>query len=253
MSEKFCLRWNDFEANAIKSFRNLRNEEDFYDVTLVSSDQHQLQAHKLVLSASSEYFKKILTNNGKHSNTLLCLEGISTLELTHVLDYIYNGEVQIYQDNLDRFLLVAQRFQLEGLIGEESDKTDNDHAITKTHESFLHETTNMNHMKKETKLQPRNLISSGDNSPYMNDAERTVIPMSSDNLKDIDMKIWENIEKDPCGMYRCTVCGKMDKKTTNIKEHVEKHVEGLSFPCNLCEKVFRSRHNLRMHCHRNHK
>ena len=171
MSEKFCLRWNDFEANAIKSFRNLRNEEDFYDVTLVSSDQHQVQAHKLVLSASSEYFKKILTNNGKHSNTLLCLEGISTLELTNVLDYIYNGEVQIYQDNLDRFLLVAQRFQLEGLIEEESDKTENDHAVTKTHE-----TTNINHLKKETKLQPRNLISSGDNSPYMNDAERNVIP-----------------------------------------------------------------------------
>ena len=41
------------------------------------------------------------------------------MELTNVLDYIYNGELQIYQENLERFLEIAARFQLEGLIGGE--------------------------------------------------------------------------------------------------------------------------------------
>ena len=78
MSEKFCLKWNDFESNASKSLRNLRKEKDFFDVTLVSDDQKQISAHKVVLSSCSEYFKYILKQNKQHSHPLLCLEGISS-------------------------------------------------------------------------------------------------------------------------------------------------------------------------------
>ena len=83
---------------------------------MVSDDHNQISAHKLVLSASSEYFNDIFKNS-KHSHTLLCLDGVNNQDLNNILDYIYNGEVQIYQDNLDRFLGVAQRFKLEGLLG----------------------------------------------------------------------------------------------------------------------------------------
>ena len=60
MSEKFCLRYNDFQSNVSKSFSTLRNEDLYYDVTLVSDDQKQVPAHKLILSACSEYFRNIL-------------------------------------------------------------------------------------------------------------------------------------------------------------------------------------------------
>ena len=53
MSEKFSLKWNDFHSNVSKSFEMLRNEEYLQDVTLVSDDDFQVKAHKLVLSASS--------------------------------------------------------------------------------------------------------------------------------------------------------------------------------------------------------
>ena len=120
MSEKFCLKWNDFHANVSKSFKTLRSADDFYDVTLVSDDQKQLSAHKIVLSTSSEYFKDVLRSN-KHPHPMLCLNGVSSNELSSILDYIYNGEIQIYQEQLDSFLQIAQRFQLEGLIqGEEA-------------------------------------------------------------------------------------------------------------------------------------
>ena len=119
MSEKFCLKWNDFHANVSKSFKALRSADDFYDVTLVSDDQKQVSAHKIVLSASSEYFKNVLRSN-KHPHPMLCLNGVSSNELSSILDYIYNGEIQIYQEQLDSFLQIAQRFQLEGLMqGEE--------------------------------------------------------------------------------------------------------------------------------------
>ena len=115
MAEKFCLKWNDFQTNVSNTFRKLRTSEHFYDVTLVSDDQQQVQAHKVVLSSSSEYFKNILTSN-KHSHPMLCLSGVNKEDLKNILDFIYNGEIQICQDNLDQFLNIAQRFQLEGLI-----------------------------------------------------------------------------------------------------------------------------------------
>ena len=120
MTENYCLRWNDFQANVTSSFRNLRNANDFYDVTLVSDDYQQVSAHKVVLSASSEYFNNILKKN-THSHPLLCLNSVNSNDLHNILDYIYNGEIQIFQDDLDSFLELAQRFQLEGLNQEKKD------------------------------------------------------------------------------------------------------------------------------------
>ena len=37
---------------------------------------------------------------------------------------MYNGEVKIFQENLDRFLAIAQRFQLQGLMMKEVDSTE---------------------------------------------------------------------------------------------------------------------------------
>jgi hypothetical protein len=46
-SEKFCLRWNDFEKNISTAFRELRDDKDFFDVTLACDDRDQLLAHKV--------------------------------------------------------------------------------------------------------------------------------------------------------------------------------------------------------------
>ena len=99
MDEKFSLKWNDFHSNVSKSFSLFRNEEYLHDVTLVSDDHSKVSAHKLVLSACSDYFRDIFKNN-THSHPLLCLDGISSDDLKNIMDYIYNGEVEIYQENL---------------------------------------------------------------------------------------------------------------------------------------------------------
>ena len=49
-SEKFCLRWNDFEANVSSAFREIREEKDFFDVTLACDDDSQIQAHKVIIA-----------------------------------------------------------------------------------------------------------------------------------------------------------------------------------------------------------
>ena len=121
--DKFSLKWNEFHSNVSSSFGILRNDEHLHDVTLVTENFEQIMAHKLVLSVSSDYFHSLFNQN-KSSNLMLCLEGVSKQDINNMLDYMYNGEVQIYQDDLDRFLNVAQRFQFKGLLNIEKVEDD---------------------------------------------------------------------------------------------------------------------------------
>lgn len=57
--QQFCLRWNEFQSNMVSSFRHLREEKSFTDVTL-ACDGQTCKAHKMVLSACSPYFKALL-------------------------------------------------------------------------------------------------------------------------------------------------------------------------------------------------
>ena len=113
-SEKFCLRWNDFEANISNAFLELKEENDFTDVTLVCGD-NQVDAHKVILAASSPFFKRILKEN-PHSHPLIYLKGIKSSDVKSVLDFIYLGEVNIEDTNLKTFLEVAEDLEVKGLV-----------------------------------------------------------------------------------------------------------------------------------------
>merc|ERR1711971_1359424 len=69
--QQFCLRWNDFQTNMVSSFKHLRDEKSFTDVTL-ACDGQTCKAHKMVLSACSPYFKALLEENpAKHPIIIL--------------------------------------------------------------------------------------------------------------------------------------------------------------------------------------
>ena len=112
-SEKFCLRWNDFESNINVAFKELRDDKDFFDVTL-ACDEDQIQAHKVILSACSPFFRNILRRN-PHPNPLLYLKGVKFTDLQYVLNFIYHGEVSVGQEELNTFLAVAEELRIKGL------------------------------------------------------------------------------------------------------------------------------------------
>jgi len=120
-SEKFCLRWNDFETNISGAFRELRDDKDFFDVTLACDDE-QMQAHKVILSACSPFFRTILRRN-KHEHPLLYLKGVKYVDLVSVLNFMYHGEVNVAQEELNSFLAVAEDLKVKGLTQNGSDST----------------------------------------------------------------------------------------------------------------------------------
>ena len=112
-AEKFCLRWNDFESNVSVAFRELREEKDFFDVTLACEDS-QVSAHKVILSACSPFFRSVLRKN-PHQHPLLYLKGVKYQEMLAVLNFMYQGEVNVAQEELNSFLAVAEDLRVKGL------------------------------------------------------------------------------------------------------------------------------------------
>ena len=113
-SEKFCLRWNDFESNISSAFKDIRGEKEFFDVTIACDDE-QLLAHKLILSACSPFFKRVLRRNA-HQHPLLFLKGVSYKDMESVLNFMYHDEVNVAQDDLNTFLQVAEDLQVKGKV-----------------------------------------------------------------------------------------------------------------------------------------
>ena len=112
------IHWDKHSENASQAFSSQRNQSHFFDVALVCDDMQSVKAHRIVLSASSDYFKTILTGIDETFHPLICLNGVNSTDLNSILDYIYFGSVQISQENLDTFLDVAQRLKLQGLLPE---------------------------------------------------------------------------------------------------------------------------------------
>jgi len=118
-TEKFCLRWNDFESNISSSFREIREDKDLFDCTL-SCGSKQVQAHKLILSACSPFFKAVFKQN-PHNHPLLYLKGVSYDDLQAILQFMYHGEVNVSQDDLNTFLAVAEDLKIKGLTQNKSE------------------------------------------------------------------------------------------------------------------------------------
>ena len=120
MSEKFSLKWNDYQLNWNRSLSEFRKTTDLSDVTLITDDKVKFSAHKIILSACSNMFKFIFKDN-THAHSLLYLSSVSSENLQLILDYMYNGEVNLFQEQLDSFLESAQKLEVEGMLGAKSE------------------------------------------------------------------------------------------------------------------------------------
>ena len=226
--EKFSLKWNDFQTTVSNSFKLLKQEKDFFDVTLIAEDQKQIESHKVILSACSSFFKPILQNN-KHSHPLIYLSGINSTNLQLIIDYIYEGEVQLFQEQLDSFLDAAQKLQIAGLLTNQKDEIENDDFLTSKSEFNSSEVVDVDEEKIEI---------SGISSQEKKLRNKTVAAVSGHDQNEVNRKINEILVKEE-DYYRCTACDKMSKDVRNIKRHVEIHIDGLSYECQVCNNTFR--------------
>ncbi|XP_050297280.1 broad-complex core protein isoforms 1/2/3/4/5-like isoform X2 [Anthonomus grandis grandis] len=111
--EQFSLCWNNFHSNLSSGFHNLLKDEDLVDVTLAAEGQF-VKAHKTVLSVCSPFFKELFkVNPCKHP--IVILPDVNYAALRSLLQFMYQGEVSVSQEEIPVFMKVAETLKVKGL------------------------------------------------------------------------------------------------------------------------------------------
>ncbi|XP_043239192.1 broad-complex core protein isoforms 1/2/3/4/5-like isoform X4 [Amphibalanus amphitrite] len=117
--QEFCLRWNDFHSSFHLSLEALRGDESFTDVTLSCSGR-LMRAHRVILSACSVHFKEILRAIPPQQHPVIVLPTVDYDVMQAILEFIYQGQVNVRQSQLGAFLQVAETFSIQGLADDET-------------------------------------------------------------------------------------------------------------------------------------
>ncbi|KAJ8924926.1 hypothetical protein NQ315_001089, partial [Exocentrus adspersus] len=97
--QHYCLRWNNYQSNMTSVFHQLLQNEAFVDVTLACNDL-SLKAHKVVLSACSSYFQKLLLENPCKHPTIIMPQDVCYADLKFIIEFVYKGEIDVSQTEL---------------------------------------------------------------------------------------------------------------------------------------------------------
>jgi len=113
---------NNAEGSVFKNIRSLRDENQFFDVTLMCEDGEIFSAHKVVLASQSEKFKLILSHMTMSQALVqnIYMSGVPGSVMSDILDFMYVGEVKISQDRLMKFLNTAHQLHVYCLTDKDS-------------------------------------------------------------------------------------------------------------------------------------
>ena len=283
--DKFYLKWDGFKDNFGETFQKFREDQKLFDVTLVTDDGQHIQAHKMILSAGSLFFSNIFLRS--HSqNMLVYLKGINSGELQHAMDFLYNGEASVTNEEIALFFETGKELQIKGLEGgfidnqepvEASEvpkkfKVSDDSWNRKTIDQEIYHieenieeniadlysvgnkaTEIVNIYEKEheyaaeTKLGRKNVIvGEPEHVKGYPVGKINTSQVATNTINELDLQILEIIEKKE-GLWHCKVCPRTANKKSHIQEHAESHIEGMIHICYICEKTFPYRKNLRDH------
>ncbi|ERL91799.1 hypothetical protein D910_09124 [Dendroctonus ponderosae] len=208
-NQQYSLRWNDFHSSIISSFGHLRDAEDFVDVTLACEGQ-SFEAHRVVLSACSPYFRELLKAN-PCQHPIIILWDIHRKDMDSLLRFMYNGEVNIGREQLKDFLKTAQTLQVKGLADVPLSKilaTENNAPTSLSEQNIStsvsipwstdglernHDTSSSPNPKKKPKLSNNAVSSTGGNSRSSYGDNESILGQALEGGPSIIVKAKRNI------------------------------------------------------------
>ena len=248
MTDQYCLKQANFQINITEGIKDIRENHDLSDVTLVVEDGGRMLAHKIILAMSSTFFKKILTENSENnSNPLIFLGGTRMTTVALLLEFIYNGTVILDAINFKEFFELAKYLGIKGLENHlESDRKTPKKAFKRavtSEEMFAGTFVTSDDQISKLDL----LISSKMEKTSLKQKSWSPASQPPEAAKD-------ELPKNARNEWKCKECGKTGMKVTfnlfsfssdiylkaNIVTHVEgRHVSGYLHPCFMCGVSFR--------------
>ena len=260
-SEVFSLKWNDYLPAVSETFRTLRRDTTLCDVTLICDDD-EVEAHRIVLGASSAFFQKLFSKQRKKPHLpLVYLRGVKIRQVLSVLDFMYCGEVNIGQEDLSEFLNFAHDLQIKGInlptvkenkedvyspLSNSSSQLLDSHSMSSNllQSSDLLSCPSYEEINKLPKQEKRSSGSIGSHEyQVIADPEISAVTPLSDSMMHFENGVWV-----------CHKCGKCDKNKYNMRDHTDTHLtlSSPTFLCSYCGKSYKTKNSLRVHKYKMH-
>merc|ERR1712129_678602 len=197
-----------------------------------------------------------LLRRNKHPHPLIYMRGLKSEDLVAMVDFIYFGEANVDQENLDSFLNVAEELQLKGLMGssaEEEPEDVNKKPLVKKKAKISQKQKGYS-KQDSTTHENFSFVAKVESTPHLEGTVAVTDYTVAVDLQDLDDKIKSMMEvsENRVGARQeiarvCKVCGK-EGKWAHIRDHIEaNHFTGVSYTCNICGTTTRTRHAMRHH------
>ena len=214
-----------FVQSKVNSPQDIFRNKEFTDVTLATNDDKQVEAHRIILSSASLFFRRITNTNPKR-DIVIYLPNLNFDELQVLLEYIYIGQIEIEEDFLIKFIDIAKNFELPGFEDENI-----------LHEVSLSQEKAYKGDGLTIQKQKIGKCTSGKFSCEQCDFKSTIRRNLNRHRESIHLGI----------KYQCEECSKEYTSTTELNRHVENIHRGGVYQCDQCNKIFGHPKALRHH------
>ena len=239
---KFCLNLNGYEENVLRSWKELQHNNDFCDLTL-ACDGKTIETHRFVLSSSSKVFQSLFQQNTRQ-HPIIFLRGIRYKDLANILDFLYQGVINIPQNELKGFLAVAEDLEINGLSEDSKDEDKSVNFYTPLEKGTSKEDSGneRNDLKKaivyNDNTQSEKVSEIGKNGEHIKSYPKQDIQIESEIPSEL-----ETVVKEEGIISKTEVFIKADI----IDNHDEILHDGNQFICTLCQMSFPDSKSLRKH------
>ena len=210
--EKFSLTWHTYSDHFRGMMKELLENDDFSDITLVTEDKKEIKANINILSSCSPVFKDILKKE-KNSSQIMYLRGIKYSELKPIMQFIYLGEARFHEERMKEFFEVARSLEIKDLCNAEN------------------ESTNVNFTRATSKFD-------------CEDCPKTYTLIH--HLRRHRESTHEGVQ------YPCELCDFKATRFDSLTIHIRGQHKGLKFTCHKCGAKATTKSNLNMHIQKMH-
>ena len=171
---------------------------------------------------------------------------------------MYDGEVRLMEEQVESFLQVSNKLQIEGMVHESNKLTESSPVSEPPDLPSLAVQTDDDIIKKAEQLKkeekPELFVVEEvelDEKIVQNYPLAEVKPNNDKfyitDVVEADLKILEVLTRDEGG-FHCTICSYKSAYRHSVMGHIEnRHIQGLAFNCEFCDKIFKNRNQLGNH------
>ena len=254
---KHDVTWETYDEDMREALHRMMIENVLTDVTLVSDDQIKIQAHKIILNASSPVFQTFISSFEDLPRAVIYLKGVKYEEMRHVLDFIYLGEISIERDKLDTFLSLSENLQLKGVNDKQMNTYSHEDSDSTEENMFLHKDS-INDLQEPDKqmftdlTEEQHVLSDASIKEYLVrvDREDSKKLKEDQNLTQNVVKLREKVMNSPGQLgntFQCNECDYQCKFESNIRHHKMIHHSDTFFFCSQCKYKAKEKSVLNIH------